>query len=184
MCVGSSLRSTQPTGYRARLALKQRGIGAAYDKQDRRHDRHRGRGQAEAVAQGRGARASRPPARRRDAGGYPVSSRCRGEGARGRGRSASGHPARRGGEVLRGKMEYALIWSDAALADLDQIEAYIAARSPMNARRVVERFFKISRDQCHFPFSAQMIPEFNDPTRRETFVYEYRLMFCVEGDRI
>jgi toxin ParE1/3/4 len=81
-------------------------------------------------------------------------------------------------------MEYALIWSEAALADLDEIEAYIAARSPMNARRVVERFLKISRDQCHFPFAARMIPELQDPTRRETFVYEYRMMFRVEDDSI
>ena len=35
-----------------------------------------------------------------------------------------------------------------------------------------------------FPFSARMIPEFQDPDRRETFVYEYRLMYRVEDDRI
>jgi toxin ParE1/3/4 len=31
-----------------------------------------------------------------------------------------------------------------------------------------------------FPFSARMVPEFEDPNRRETFVYEYRLMYRVE----
>jgi plasmid stabilization system protein ParE len=29
-----------------------------------------------------------------------------------------------------------------------------------------------------------MVPELNDPNRRETFVYEYRLMYRVEPDRI
>ncbi len=29
-----------------------------------------------------------------------------------------------------------------------------------------------------------MIPEFQDPDRRETFVYEWRLMYRVEHDRI
>ena len=29
-----------------------------------------------------------------------------------------------------------------------------------------------------------MIPEFQDPNRRETFVYEYRLMYRVEDDQI
>ena len=29
-----------------------------------------------------------------------------------------------------------------------------------------------------------MIPEFQDPTRRETYVYEWRLMYRVEGHHI
>ena len=44
----------------------------------------------------------------------------------------------------------------------------VAAKSPVNARRVVERFFEVARNQCDFPYSARMIPEFQDPTRRET----------------
>jgi hypothetical protein len=32
----------------------------------------------------------------------------------------------------------------------------------------------------HFPYKFRMIPEFEDPHRRETFVYEYRLMYRVE----
>ena len=35
-----------------------------------------------------------------------------------------------------------------------------------------------------FPYAARMIPEFQDPNRRETFVYEYRLMYRVEDDHI
>ena len=81
-------------------------------------------------------------------------------------------------------MAYRLVWSQAARADLDEIEAYIAARSPINARKVVERMWEAARKQCDFPYSARMIPELQDPTRRETFVHQWRLMYRVEGDHI
>jgi toxin ParE1/3/4 len=81
-------------------------------------------------------------------------------------------------------MAHALVWSEAARADLDEIEVYVASRSPLEARRVVERFFETARKQCDFPYSARMIPEFQDPSRRETFVYQWRLMYRVEDNRI
>ena len=81
-------------------------------------------------------------------------------------------------------MAYRLVWSQAARTDLDEIEAYIAARSPLNARKVVESMWDAARKQCDFPYSARMIPEFQDLTRRETFVYQYRLMYRIEDDRI
>jgi plasmid stabilization system protein ParE len=51
-------------------------------------------------------------------------------------------------------MAYALVWSAAALSDLDEIETYI------NAEKVVERMWEAARKQCDFPYSARMIPEF------------------------
>src|SRR3990172_9126577 len=81
-------------------------------------------------------------------------------------------------------MAHALIWSAAARADLDEIETYIAARSPLNAQRVVERMWEAARKQCDFPYSARMMPEFQAPTRRETFAHQWRLMFRVEADHI
>jgi toxin ParE1/3/4 len=81
-------------------------------------------------------------------------------------------------------MAHTLIWSAAALADLDEIETYIAERSPLNAQRVVERMWEAARKQCDFPNAARMIPEFQDPTRRETFVHQWRLMFRVKADHI
>ena len=81
-------------------------------------------------------------------------------------------------------MARTVIWSPGARADLREIEAYIASRSPVNARRVIERIREAASKQLDFPYSARVIPEFNDPSRRETFVYEYRLMYCVEDDGI
>ena len=81
-------------------------------------------------------------------------------------------------------MARAVIWRPAAHADLREIKAYIAVRSPSGARLVVERIREAANKYRDFPYSARMIPEFQDPERRETFVYEYRLMFRVEPQRI
>jgi toxin ParE1/3/4 len=81
-------------------------------------------------------------------------------------------------------MARAVIWSPAARADLREIEAYIAVRSPSGARRVIESMRTAAAKYRDFPFSARMVPEFHDPNRRETFVFEYRLMYRVEPKRI
>ena len=81
-------------------------------------------------------------------------------------------------------MARAVIWSPAARVDLREIEAYISSRSPFNARRFIEKFREAADKQQDFHYSARMIPEFQDPTRRETFVYQWRLMFRVEDDHI
>jgi toxin ParE1/3/4 len=82
-------------------------------------------------------------------------------------------------------MAYRVVWSEAARADLDEIEAYDAARSsPLQARRVIERIYSTPQKYADFPLSVRMIPEFDDRTRRETFFYDYRLMYRVEEDHI
>src|SRR5262245_10984837 len=81
-------------------------------------------------------------------------------------------------------MARAVVWSAAANVDLDEIEAYIASRSPSDARRVIEKIRDVAGRLCDFPYAARMIPEFQDSDRRETFVYEYRLMYRVEPHRI
>jgi plasmid stabilization system protein ParE len=81
-------------------------------------------------------------------------------------------------------MARAVIWSPAARADLREIKAYIAARSPSGAQHVAERIREALRSCRDFPYGARMIPEFEDPERRETFAYAYRVMYRVELRRI
>jgi len=81
-------------------------------------------------------------------------------------------------------MARSIIWSPDARANLREIEAYIAISSPRNARRVIERIQEAATKLVDVPHAARMIPEFNDPDRRETFVHEYRLMYRVEADTI
>ena len=56
-------------------------------------------------------------------------------------------------QVLRGKMAYRVVWSVTARADLDEIEAYLAARSsPVDARRVsLERMWQTAAQVHGFP---------------------------------
>jgi len=77
-----------------------------------------------------------------------------------------------------------VVWSAAANADLDDIDAYISARSPSGAQRVLEKLREVANGLGDFPYAARVVPEFSDPERRETFVQEYRLMYRVEDDRI
>jgi toxin ParE1/3/4 len=71
-------------------------------------------------------------------------------------------------------------WRDEALRDIEAIKNYIARDSIANAEKVVAAFERAADRLADFPYSARMIPEFQDPTRRETFVFEYRLMYRVE----
>jgi plasmid stabilization system protein ParE len=73
-----------------------------------------------------------------------------------------------------------VIWRPVARAELREIKAHIAASSPSGERRVVERMREAASNCSDFPYAARMIPEFQDPERRETIVYEYRVMSRVE----
>jgi plasmid stabilization system protein ParE len=81
-------------------------------------------------------------------------------------------------------MARSIIWSPDARADLREIEAYIAVSSPRSARRVIERLQEAATKLVDFPYAARMVPELQDPDRRETFVHEYRLMYRIGAHTI
>lgn len=73
-----------------------------------------------------------------------------------------------------------VVWRRQARADIAAIKARIALDSPSNARKVVAEIKRTADRLVDFPYKFRMIPEFQDPDRRETFVYKYRLMYRVE----
>jgi plasmid stabilization system protein ParE len=75
-----------------------------------------------------------------------------------------------------------VIRSDDAMSDMAEIKDYISRDSPITAQRVVARIEGVAERLADFPYAARMIAEFQD--RRETFVYQYRLMYRVEPDRV
>lgn len=77
-------------------------------------------------------------------------------------------------------MARGVAWSQQARLDIASIREHIARDSPANAKRVVAAIRQTAALLVHFPYKFRMIPEFKDPSRRETFVYEYRLMYRVE----
>ena len=77
-----------------------------------------------------------------------------------------------------------IAWREQAREDIAAIKEYIARDSPMNAKNVVAAIEQAADGLADFPYRFRMVPEFQDPDRRETFVYEYRMMYRVEPTRI
>jgi toxin ParE1/3/4 len=82
-------------------------------------------------------------------------------------------------------MAHQIVWMPAAEADIEEIGQYLERVASLGvATSVISKIRAAALRYCDFPFSARMIPEFQDPARHETFVFEYRLMYRVEPDRI
>jgi plasmid stabilization system protein ParE len=72
-----------------------------------------------------------------------------------------------------------------AEADIAEIGSYLERVASLAvATSVVTKIRATALRVVDFPYAFRMIPEFQDPNRRETFVYEYRLMCRVEPTHI
>ena len=72
-------------------------------------------------------------------------------------------------------MDVRVSWSPAALDDVDAIAEYIHRDSPAYASAVVNKLLEAARNLAAFPNAGRIVPELNDDTLRERFVYSYRL---------
>jgi plasmid stabilization system protein ParE len=78
-----------------------------------------------------------------------------------------------------------LVWSAQAEADVAEIGWYLErAASQAVAAMVIAEIRSTALGVADFPFSCRMIPEFQDPARRETFAYAYRIMYRVAPTEI
>ena len=81
-------------------------------------------------------------------------------------------------------MDYGVIWSPEALNDVDAIADYIHRDSPVYARAVTEKIIETSRFLKRFPEAGRIVPELDDKTIRERFVYSYRLIYRIDNDTV
>lgn len=81
-------------------------------------------------------------------------------------------------------MDYQVVWSPEALADVEAIAGYIARDSAVYARAVVEKILETARQVGEFPFLGRMVPEVAQDTIRERFVYSYRLIYRIRNNTI
>ncbi len=81
-------------------------------------------------------------------------------------------------------MVYRVEWSPDALADIESIADFIERDSPAYAKAVTTRILKAARQAKRFPFAGRAVPESEDGTLREIFVYDYRLIYRVSGRTI
>ncbi len=73
-----------------------------------------------------------------------------------------------------------VIWSEAALTDLDQIADYIALDKESAAKRLVQKFFTATDRLARFPASGRIPPELHDLPYREIIVPPLRIIYRVD----
>lgn len=78
-----------------------------------------------------------------------------------------------------------IIWTDSALADLEQIVRYIAAEDPDAARRFGLTVISRVEQTASFPRQGRIVPEENQATLREIIFGPYRIVYELsEGDSV
>lgn len=81
-------------------------------------------------------------------------------------------------------MAYSLTWSPEAVEDVESIAMYIARDSLFYAQSVVNKILEVSKNIQEYPFMGRVVPEFNSVAIRERFVYSYRLVYQIKGQKI
>ena len=81
-------------------------------------------------------------------------------------------------------MERQVIWAQAAQEDLDAAAAYIQRDSSAYAASFVSRALEVGRTLREFAERGRIVPEFLDKDVREVFIYNYRLIYRIEKERI
>lgn len=77
---------------------------------------------------------------------------------------------------------FALIWTDPAIDDLDEIAAWIALDRPRAAGKLVKRVFAKVERLARFPESGRRVPELpRDTLYREVVVPPCRVFYRREG---
>ena len=75
-------------------------------------------------------------------------------------------------------------WTEAALADLSAIDAYISRHSPQYAQSLIDRIFSRTEQLADQPLIGAMVPEHEDEKLREVFEDPYRIIYRVLEQRL
>lgn len=75
-----------------------------------------------------------------------------------------------------------LVWTRAALEDVQSIRAYIARDSASYGRIVAERLFSAVDHLRVHPLSGRVVPELGQPILREVIEPPYRIVYRVRAD--
>ena len=81
-------------------------------------------------------------------------------------------------------MDYRLIWSPQAIEDIQSIAEFIARDSALYAESTVERIFQAPEKLIQFPKLGRVVPEKNDDSIREIFVFQYRIIYEIMASEI
>jgi len=72
-----------------------------------------------------------------------------------------------------------VVWTEQARSALDEILTYIAQDSPRAARGVLEEALGTAEGLATLSERGRIVPELEDPSIREVFIGNYRLLYEV-----
>jgi addiction module RelE/StbE family toxin len=81
-------------------------------------------------------------------------------------------------------MDFIVSWSPQVREDLHDIAAFIAKDSPRYASVVVEKILAAGRSLQFLARRGRIVPETGNENCRELFIYEYRLIYVIEGQAV
>lgn len=77
-----------------------------------------------------------------------------------------------------------IIWTEAALSDLNDIAEYIALDNPKAAQKLVQRIFERVEDLEQFPEVGRKPPELENSRYRELIINPCRIFYRQEADKV
>ena len=79
-----------------------------------------------------------------------------------------------------------LIWTEPAVADLEEIGQFISKDNPPAAEKVGSKIIREAENIAAFPRLGRIVPEFGNPQIREIISQSYRVIykFDEEGDLV
>jgi plasmid stabilization system protein ParE len=77
-----------------------------------------------------------------------------------------------------------LLWTDAALDQLEAIRDYHAQTSPEYARRLAARVVNRSEQIMAFPHAGRMVPEYEIDEVRQVTEDSYRIIYLIKEEQI
>jgi toxin ParE1/3/4 len=78
-------------------------------------------------------------------------------------------------------------WAEAAVRDLEELMSYIAADSPLNAERILDKLEKRAQTLESTPVRGRVVPElahFGIRNWRELIVKPYRIIYRIDEDTV
>jgi toxin ParE1/3/4 len=78
-------------------------------------------------------------------------------------------------------------WAEAAVRDLEELISYVAADSPLNAERILDKLEKRAQTLGSTPVRGRVVPElahFGIRNWRELIVKPYRIIYRIDEDTV
>ena len=76
-----------------------------------------------------------------------------------------------------------VLWTEAALSQLEAIYEYISHTSPDYASRMIDRLTRRSIQISEFPFAGRIVPEYHLNEVREVLEWPYRIIYLIQLDQ-